>query len=197
MNDGLLIDYLVGIAFESIGSRSLQAIRSNLSCDQARRLLASIQSQLQPHTPPDAHVTRDVIWDERVGDWQSRLRAILLRLVGAEGPITKTIRGLHTREQTLLNLLCTDLALRCYLCDHGDLPMQLSQLSPDYLSTPLADPCSGEPFIYKADGQSFILYSVGADMQDDDGKPCQFFGAPGDVLLEPAVNSAAAASTGK
>ena len=45
------------------------------------------------------------------------------------------------------------------------------------------DPYSGRPFVYRASGPDFALYSVGADFRDNGGETDESFTAP-DVTLE-------------
>ena len=61
-------------------------------------------------------------------------------------------------------------ALERYRLAHGELPDNLQVLSTEYLSTPLHDPITGEPYKYRRDKDSFVLYSVGWNEIDDGGK---------------------------
>lgn len=61
------------------------------------------------------------------------------------------------------------LALRIYKEKTGWYPIQLSQLVPDTLPELPKDPFTGENFKYKARGDSFIIYSLGDNLKDDDG----------------------------
>lgn len=49
------------------------------------------------------------------------------------------------------------------------------------------DPYSGLPFVYRADGPEFYLYSVGQDFKDDGGQTDETFTTP-DLMLEKAKN---------
>lgn len=74
-------------------------------------------------------------------------------------------------------LLALSLALRAYAADAGRYPETLSDLVPDYLCDVPFDPFSDEaPLRYRADGDGYVLYSVGPDGMDDGGKaienPC-------------------------
>ncbi len=52
----------------------------------------------------------------------------------------------------------------------GDLPGKLTDLVPAYLAGVPKDPLDGEPLRYKKLDTGFVVYSVGPDQQDDDGK---------------------------
>jgi len=45
------------------------------------------------------------------------------------------------------------------------------------------DPYSGQPFVYRTDGKSYRLYSVGSDLVDDNGDTDESFSKP-DLTLE-------------
>lgn len=45
------------------------------------------------------------------------------------------------------------------------------------------DPFTGRPFVYRAEGKQFLIYSVGSDLKDDGGATDETFSAP-DLRLE-------------
>lgn len=51
----------------------------------------------------------------------------------------------------------------------GALPASLEDLRSEYLSTQPIDPYTGKPLIYRPDGMSFKVYSVGINRKDDGG----------------------------
>ncbi len=74
------------------------------------------------------------------------------------------------RVQTALNLAVTACALERYRWDHGAYPPALGPLVPEYLESVPADVVNGQPLRYCVSPESrFVLYSVGANGQDDDG----------------------------
>ncbi|MBI4556510.1 MAG: hypothetical protein HY706_02920 [Candidatus Hydrogenedentes bacterium] len=60
-------------------------------------------------------------------------------------------------------------AIRLYVLDHDSLPTSLSELAPSYLPQLPEDPFTGESFRWQPVEGSYILYSSGADMEDNDG----------------------------
>jgi hypothetical protein len=62
------------------------------------------------------------------------------------------------------------LGLRRYHNEHAAWPSALDQLAEHVPADALLDPTSGGPFIYLLDGDSFRLYSKGADRIDDAGR---------------------------
>jgi hypothetical protein len=68
-------------------------------------------------------------------------------------------------------VLITALVLERYRGKHGSYPNSLTELTPEFLKTPLPDFMDGQPLRYRlaADGH-FLLYSVGLDGVDNGGK---------------------------
>jgi hypothetical protein len=60
-------------------------------------------------------------------------------------------------------------ALFRYNKDHGHFPGSLDLLFPSYLKSIPTDPFNGEPFVYTAYSDHFLLYSVGSNLVDDGG----------------------------
>ena len=67
-------------------------------------------------------------------------------------------------------LVITAIALKRYAIRHGQPPDQLAALVPDFLTALPTDLMDGQPLRYRLnpDG-TFVLYSVGANLQDDGG----------------------------
>jgi hypothetical protein len=61
-------------------------------------------------------------------------------------------------------------ALAAYKRDEGRYPAKLADLSPKYLATIPDDLFSGKALIYKPSDKGYLLYSVGANGKDDDGR---------------------------
>lgn len=76
-------------------------------------------------------------------------------------------------------LLAVHVALRIRVLAGGKAPSSLSELNPALIQ----DPYSGGPFVYRADGSNFKVYSVGPNFQDDGGQTDTRFERP-DLTLE-------------
>jgi hypothetical protein len=61
-------------------------------------------------------------------------------------------------------------ALAAYRHDHGRYPAALADLAPKYLGTVPGDLFSGDGLIYKPEKDGYLLYSVGVNEEDDDGR---------------------------
>jgi hypothetical protein len=80
----------------------------------------------------------------------------------------------------------TLLALFAYKAQEGRFPESLRQLVQAglLLSVPI-DPYSGAPLIYRIQGDSFTLYSIGEDFTDGGGRPCEWNEKSGDHVFWP------------
>jgi hypothetical protein len=61
------------------------------------------------------------------------------------------------------------IALRLFRIKNGHYPAALSELVPEFLNKLPIDPFSGKDFIYRVEGNGFIVYSVGFTGVDHGG----------------------------
>src|SRR5947207_1417432 len=74
-------------------------------------------------------------------------------------------------NQALVNEAQIACALECYRLAHGDYPETLDALAPQFIAQIPHDIIGGEPLIYRQTiGGFFLLYSIGWNETDDDGK---------------------------
>jgi hypothetical protein len=183
---GFLINRLVAIACEAIAGTQLAKLAGRLNCDQARPLLAQMET-----------MDRDRVTFQEVRGIEKRI--FFHEMLKQHNPaqmiiswlqVRATVQRTEARHNAAVaheRLLLIELALRCYQSEHGNPPTTLDQLVPTYLSRVPLDPFSGQPFRYQPQGSTWIAYSVGADGVDDGGKPANR-GAQsrGDVLYNSA-----------
>lgn len=167
---GFMINRLVGIACEAIGSFPLVKLVSKLNCEQARPFIAELEGV----------DIGGVTWDEVRRAENAYVRHELRKTFNpirwvAEWwlirPARQRAEAKHKNIVTRLRLLTTELALRCYQSDQGRVPLRLEELVPKYLKRVPSDPFSGQPLVYRGQGTSWLLYSLGPDKVDDGGKP--------------------------
>ncbi|MSR54199.1 MAG: hypothetical protein EXS09_13035 [Gemmataceae bacterium] len=72
-------------------------------------------------------------------------------------------------EQTEQNLQVA-FALAAYQADNGRYPATLNQLAPKYLAKIPGDLFSGQPLIYRLTDDGYLLYSVGINENDEEGR---------------------------
>jgi hypothetical protein len=80
--------------------------------------------------------------------------------------------GKVMRIEAAKQIIVTAIALKRYQLKHGNYPMDLNSLVPEFFPTVPLDPVDGEPLRYRknTDG-TFLLYSVGENGVDDGGDP--------------------------
>jgi len=81
----------------------------------------------------------------------------------------KVLEAEDRSEQTEHNLHVA-FVLAAYHYDHGRYPATLEDLAPKYLEKIPNDLFSGQPLTYKPDANGYLLYSVGPNGIDDDGR---------------------------
>jgi hypothetical protein len=167
---GLMMNRLVGIACEGVGSIPLVKLVPKLACEQMGPLVGELE-KIDNGT---------VTWPEVLRNENRFVRAQMgnypnpIKLVSDLWEARSMRRASHERHELAaahLRLLMTELALRCYRCDQGSAPRSLQQLLPKYLQQVPSDPFSGHPLVYQPAGTNWLLYSLGPDRVDDGGKP--------------------------
>ncbi len=79
---------------------------------------------------------------------------------------------LHLRQQAVLNNARIAIAVERFRAKNGSLPAKLTELAPRYLRKIPIDPISGKLPRYKTTPNAgVIIYSIGADEDDDGGRP--------------------------
>jgi len=91
-------------------------------------------------------------------------------LIGLLLPATHKIQDAADRtEQTQINLQIA-FALAAFRADQGKYPPRLDELVPKYLPKIPPDVFSGKPLIYRPSETGYLLYSVGVNGIDEDGR---------------------------
>lgn len=140
-------------------------------------------------------------WQRNPADCQRETEALLATMhplfrKATANLLEPRVRFELARTKLLLTQLAT--ALEARRLDTGNYPPQLSALAPKYLDALPLDPFSGHDFRYALapQGESYTLYSVGPDQQDDNGNVLYDSAhgtmSGGDVYFEPAPGAVAA-----
>jgi len=79
-------------------------------------------------------------------------------------------RTLPESSQAHVSLTHLVFALEAYRRDKGGYPDELDALQGDYIAKIPLDPFSGEPFCYVKEGANYLLYSVGPNGIDEEGR---------------------------
>jgi hypothetical protein len=91
-------------------------------------------------------------------------------LIGLLMPAFRKVAAAQDRTMQVERNLHVAFALAAYKGDEGRYPAKLDDLSPKYLASIPADLFSGKALIYKPSDKGYLLYSVGANGKDDDGR---------------------------
>ncbi|MCC7376309.1 MAG: hypothetical protein IT581_16745 [Verrucomicrobiales bacterium] len=112
-------------------------------------------------------LNNDLLPRIRPGPGYSRLRSLFASSLMAA--FEKAVsRGF--RAETEQALLTSEIAVRRYLAQRGQLPETLEMLVPEYLEAVPVDRMDGQPIRYRREAVGgFVLWSVGEDGKDDGG----------------------------
>jgi len=166
---GTMVDALVGVAIEGIAVYRLANVRTELSNDEARRVISLLQHIVASRAPLQLLWARDSVYGQELGGWRSRLNVACQHLWG-QSQDDGGYRSAFDRRDALLSLLTTDLAIRCHWRTHGRLPERLDELVPHHLPSLPHDPFCDQPLHYRIADEDFVLYSVGPDGIDNGGQ---------------------------
>ena len=95
-------------------------------------------------------------------------------------PAIATATGRFLNLEARLTAAKVALAIERCRVERGELPQSLGELVPKYLPKPVVDPFDLQPFRYLRFATGYVVYSIGADFNDDGGKPKIISGAPED-----------------
>ena len=182
--EGLAIHSLVGYAIEGIGQHSLHEMRDSLTRRQCQELSTTLRTLEAQSESPDVAVMRDRVWTANAGRWTERLLCRIQSALGAVDSFYFAMEGAFNRKQARYRILRVELALAGYRLEYGAYPERLAELAPEHIDVLPEDPFSGKPLVYRLTPKGYLLYSIGPNGVDDDGKT---FGAStnaDDVLFE-------------
>jgi len=133
--------------------------------DQATYLML-LKEEIELAEQPYADVAKQHgAWErdlEETPRWQAPLTAMLLPALTRA---SQAAAGGEARR----DMARTALAMERYRLKHDCYPESLTDLTPDLLPQVLMDPFDGQPVRYVKSDDRVLLYSVGADLQDDAG----------------------------
>jgi hypothetical protein len=129
------------------------------------------------------------------GDWGTLARTVLAegtparargKLIGDQllcllMPALRKVEEAHDRAEQLQHNLQVAFALAAYRREHGRYPKELAALAPDYLTTVPPDLFSGKALVYRPGKDGYLLYSVGVNGRDEQGRSYED-DPPGDDL---------------
>ncbi len=91
-------------------------------------------------------------------------------LIGLMIPAARKVQDAHDRIEQVQRNLHLAFALAGYHRDHGRYPAKLDDLAPKYLAAVPGDLFSGKPLVYRPSEKGYLLYSVGVNGKDEEGR---------------------------
>ena len=145
---GLLIDGLVGIAIEAIGTSHLQKLLPHLDANSSRDAAAALETLDSQRQTWDEVMQQENAWSHAVfRGWRYELMRWKERK-SMTAMFAKTRQKFDAQAQRTHRLMI-DLAARAYELDKGHPPANLADLLPDYLKSIPQDPLTGTNIIYQ------------------------------------------------
>jgi hypothetical protein len=166
------IDRLIGTALMLRGDGPLVHFRSAASDEHCQRVIDTLAAVESCVEPVETMLQREIAYCQRMYGWQTRFGHLIAWLVVGPPHTWTPYENMHTaenRRRAIQRLLMTEFAIRRHEIASGALPDSLESLAP-YLPELPIDPFTGQSFIYRKTGDTFLLYSVGIDTQDDGGR---------------------------
>ena len=170
-----------GIAADSMASdsnrgalTSLAKVRRDLAPATARRVARLLEALEEERDSVDEVLARDARYRFLTERWRYRFMHVmfvdLMKMKRVRDPQDWIVDDWAIEFSGLARLVSLDLALRAFHKDHGSWPKGLTELVPEYLESIPTDPLSGMEYVYRAAEPEFVLYSVGRDGRDDQGR---------------------------
>jgi len=144
---GLLIDSLVGIAIEAMGTSYLEKLALTLNAKQCRQAAAVLETCEAGREPMPTVLARERTWSRRAFrgfKWQIARLMTFKTLRQTEQRAVAKVNTLQTRERVLL----IRLAARAYELEKGERPKSLGDLVPAYLKAIPQNPVTGTNMAY-------------------------------------------------
>ena len=144
---GILMDELVSIAIEALGTEDMQKLVPQLdakTCDETAAALATLDSQRQTW---DEVMQQESDWSHGTfRGWSYDIARWRTRKSTAAS--MKTTEQKFNAQEKKTRQLIIDLAARAYELDKGHPPANISDLVPDYLKAVPKDPVTGTNMVY-------------------------------------------------
>ena len=164
---GLIVDYLVGLAVQSV---AIDEFRQLVAQDQTARaeILRRLVPLLETGESAEEVIQRELGYIKSASrgyiGWIVRLNVNKM----VEAPV-QAARQAALRTTARQRLFVIHLALHMYRDEHGAWPDMLADLAPEILASIPADPYSNAPFVYRVENGAYRLYGVCRNGADDGG----------------------------
>jgi hypothetical protein len=146
--------------------RYVEALRIKDPMERMREIkeIKEDVNALKRHVEATALLQKTFMDAERRGEWFGDL------MIGLMFPGYDKVNSSAERIEQVQRNLHLAFALAAYHSDHGRYPAKLDELVPKYLEKIPDDLFSGKALIYRVEDDGYLLYSVGPNGVDDDGR---------------------------
>jgi hypothetical protein len=139
---GVLIDQLVGIAIEAMGTAGLQNLVDQLDAKTCRETATTLETLDAQEQTWNEFMQQERAWSRRTyPDIRYRL-AELVMSSSSKKALQKAGQKFNGQEKKTRQLII-DLAAHAYVLEKGHRPASVADLAPDYLKVVPKDPVSG------------------------------------------------------
>ncbi len=115
------------------------------------------------HPPAERRSHYMAIKDD-VGALPDRYNPVKQVLIAVTASVATDLRGM-----ACMRTAYTALAIKCHRLEHDTLPDSLVRFDAEHGADMLLDPFDGEPLRFRPTGEGFKVYSIGENMEDQDG----------------------------
>jgi hypothetical protein len=144
---GAIIDALVGIALEAIGSVRLEKLVPTLDAKQCREVVAALEVIESKRETPAAVLEQEKDWARRTYGLKGEVtRLVTFRTIRQ---VEQSYVSRATRQQARTNRSLIDLAVRAFELEKGQRPATLAELVPAYLKAIPQDLQTGTNMVYQ------------------------------------------------
>lgn len=148
MRGGVLIDALVGIAIENMGTSHLTNLVAQLDANSCRKTATSLETLDSQRPTWNEIMQQEKIWRKAFEQLQKVpvSKMPMMDRMAAKTDQTCELK-FNTQEQKMRRAMI-DFATRAYQLDKGKPPMSISDLVPNYLKTIPQDTFTGTNMVY-------------------------------------------------
>jgi len=145
---GLIVDKLVGVAVEGIGTEGLSRIATELSMSSCKIIVSAIEQIDASFEPAVAYTKRNRDWSRKTTGWWDHLqfmwmaKSLFPTRQSDQRFSARLLKTIHNRRQLILTL-----ASRAYELEHGKPPSRAEDLVPSVLRAIPKDPESGTSLV--------------------------------------------------
>lgn len=170
---GTVEDFFYGYGSQQVANQAVAVVAPQLSDAQCAEALH--QARALDRAEPAIHsvLAYDTYWQSVGAGWRDRLYDAALSLVGDQPNRRSQIsEGTYNwRRQRLGSLKTVQyvLALELHHRKHGEFPERLETVQAAHDLLDLMDPYTDHPPVYRQVEDNYLLYSVGADGNDEGG----------------------------